>query len=224
MAICDGLGTPVIGFPCMSIGGVQAVPWASKERGHRLGPWQWPGACPASGTLGCSRLLGQAVLLRPALPSGWEGLEMQAQPLCLCAELTQPSPFCSLAFNCRTILDRNCFCASRFGTGSGLRTASKLLGGGRGSCLLLGVCVLVRRGRLFAPSFLLKPLWKSVRWGHSRRAFSLLTAGLVAVPLFPQTLLFSLMLVSLTTSYLCISFQPRWGLHASVLLLVNSCC
>lgn len=113
MAICDGWGTPDIGSPCMSVGGVQAVPWASEGlcgsgdtgwgRGSGRVLAQSRGHWGAAGSWDRQSCFGQRC------PSGSEGLEMQAQPLCLCAALTQPSPFCSLAFNCRTILDRNCF-------------------------------------------------------------------------------------------------------------------
>lgn len=91
------------------------------------------------------------------------------------------------------------------------------LGQKQNNKLLTPLCFGVEGVRFFS----LKPLLKSVRWD---RVFSLITAVLLAFPLLPQTLIFSLMLVSLATNYLCISFQPRWGLHASVLLLVNSCC
>lgn len=85
-------------------------------------------------------------------------------------------------------------------------------------------CFGVEGGSFFASSISLKPLPESVRWEHSRGVSSLITAiSLLSSPL-PKSLVFPLMLVSLATNYLCISFQPRWGLRASVLQLVNSCC
>lgn len=117
------------------------------------GPWQRPVTCTVSVRDSGAQPAPQVD--SPASASaalGFWRLRKRAQPLCPCAELTQPSTFGSLAFNCCTILDRNCFCASSFSVGSGLRTASKLFFWGEVICFLVFVLWGRGGGCLLLPS------------------------------------------------------------------------
>lgn len=219
-AVCDGVGTLAPGQAVW--GGHRMSPWPPRGSrdmqegvGHWLGLWQRPWLAESHQGLRGTELLGH----RPALESaafGFGRLGNAAQ------SLHSPHPSAPQL----PILDRTRFCASHFSRGSALSSVlPDFLGKGakEESCLLLGVCIL--RWRLLGSSFFLLffPHYQNLLLGTLLQ-FSLQSQPFCCFPLLPQTLRFSLMSVSLVTSYLCISFQPRWGLRASVFLLVNSCC